>query len=118
MKMNKEMMSKAEMPKAGGASDMMSLEGMDFEGEAAAEGEDPDMEAKENSPLAGMSDDELLKELEARGYEVPKPENEMAGPDAAEFEGEEADEEDSSSTPPVPVNGAPAKPKAKSPFIG
>jgi hypothetical protein len=98
MKFDKASLQKAGMPKKG-AKDPM-LEDADLFAEAEAEGEEPAMEAKEmaledeKSPLADLSDDELLEELKKRGFEVEDNEDMAKLP-----------EEPSDSKPPTKIVG-------------
>ncbi len=52
---------------------MFSMESPEaLESEAEAENEPVEKEEKENSPLASMEDEELVAELEKRGYSCSK----------------------------------------------
>lgn len=70
--MNKEMFKKMKMPEMMQEDEMLNLEDMPEEGMEAEEmpmEEAGEMKA-EASPLADMEDEELLKELEMRGFDV------------------------------------------------
>lgn len=97
--MRKEMLKGAKMPPAKGPEkdDMLSMEDLPEDEEAAEAGageESPEEEAKE---LAAMPDEVLLAELKRRGYEIEDEKEEAA-------EGEKSKGE---------VSGMP---KAKMPF--
>lgn len=113
--MKKDMLSKADMPPAKSKDSMLSMEGLDFEGEESPEApaEEP-MKDEEASAFADASDDELLKELKKRGYEVPEAEGkEMEEDDFASMPVEEEEEKEGGpgATFPTSVMGPNAKKK-------
>lgn len=66
--MRKEKMSKMKMPAAPAEDEMLQLDELDMEMEAEDEGDMEDEEATVD--LTGTSDDDLVAELEARGFVV------------------------------------------------
>jgi len=109
--MRKEMLKAAKMPpaKKEAEDDMLSMEGMEDEGEPAEAGAGEESPAEEAKELAAMPDEMLLAELKKRGYEVESSEEEAA--EGEESEGEViAPKGKPASGMPAMKKPAPAKP--------
>jgi hypothetical protein len=83
--MRKEKMSKMKMPAAPMEDEMLQLDELDMEMEAEDEGDMEDEEATVD--LTGTSDDDLVAELEARGFVVE-------AKDSSEEESEDMEDEE------------------------
>jgi hypothetical protein len=85
--MRKEKMSKMKMPAAPAEDEMLQLDELDLEMEPEDEG---DMEDEESAiDLTSASDDDLMAELEARGFVVEAPEEEASEEEFEDMEDEE-----------------------------
>lgn len=92
----KDMLKKMKMPEMASKDEMLDLEDMP-DSEAGADMEDEDMQAEEmpeegSSAMGSASDEDILKELEKRGFNIKPLLKEMESKEPAGMEDEESPE--------------------------